>query len=249
MFEIFEMEEPIFKGILKVDEGDHFKLKLLYEISGKNQEKEGGLVSSTENEFNEGNIVDVLHDFNNVQSPQNKNDFDLLIEKMYSSLVSKKKTMGDVAKLMRGGKRSKRRKSKKRPRRKSRIPKKYTDKLSKKDRQKQLNNINRSKKLYQKGIYVDRPKLRSYQNKKSQWILKFEKKYNHKITDKSFIHKNILKRKGQLEVIKKGKGAYYSSGSRPNQTATSWALARLASVIVGGPARKVDNSIWEKYKV
>tara|TARA_B100001094_G_C17857897_1_gene635944 strand:- start:271 stop:744 length:474 start_codon:yes stop_codon:yes gene_type:complete len=157
--------------------------------------------------------------------------------------------MGDVAKLMRGGKRSKRRKSKKRPRRKSRIPKKYTDKLSKKDRQKQLNNINRSKKLYQKGIYVDRPKLRSYQNKKSQWILKFEKKYNHKITDKSFIHKNILKRKGQLEVIKKGKGAYYSSGSRPNQTATSWALARLASVIVGGPARKVDNSIWEKYKV
>lgn len=142
------------------------------------------------------------------------------------------------------------RKLKKRSRKtKSRIPKKYTDKLSKKDRQKQINNINRSKKLYQKGIYVDRPKLRSYKNKKSQWILKFEKKYTHKITDKSFIHKNILKRKGQSEIIKKGKGAYYSSGSRPNQTATSWALARLASVIMGGPARKVDNSIWEKYKI
>ena len=141
-------------------------------------------------------------------------------------------------------------KSKRRSRKtKSRIPKKYTDKLSKKDRQKQINNINRSKKLYKKGIYVDRPKLRSYKNKKSQWILKFEKKYNHKITDKSFIHKNILKRKGQSEIIKKGKGAYYSSGSIQNQTATSWALARLASVIMGGPARKVDNSIWEKYKV
>lgn len=159
-----------------------------------------------------------------------------------------------------GGRRSRRRsrrRSKRRSRRsrkrsrktKSKIPKKYTDKLSKKDSQKQINNINRSKKLYQKGNYVDRPKLKSYKNKKSQWILKFEKKYNHKITDKSFIHKNILKRKGQLDVIKKGKGAYYSSGSRPNQTATSWALARLASVIMGGPARKVDNSIWVKYKV
>ena len=47
----------------------------------------------------------------------------------------------------------------------------------------------------------------------------------------------------------KGKGAYYSSGSRPNQTAHSWAYGRLASVILGGPARKIDKSIWEKYNL
>ena len=47
----------------------------------------------------------------------------------------------------------------------------------------------------------------------------------------------------------KGFGAYFSSGSRPNQTPMSWSLARLASVIVGGPARKVDKSIWDKYKI
>jgi len=42
------------------------------------------------------------------------------------------------------------------------------------------------------------------------------------------------------EIVRKGKGAYYSSGSRPNQTATSWARARLASALIGGPAAKVD---------
>ena len=43
-------------------------------------------------------------------------------------------------------------------------------------------------------------------------------------------------------------GAYYSAGSRPNQTAGSWSRARLASVIMNGKARKVDIDIWNKYK-
>ena len=117
---------------------------------------------------------------------------------------------------------------------KSKIPKKYTQKLSKGDKQKQLQNIKKSKKSYKKGIYVDRPKLKSYKHKKSQWVLKFEKKYKHKITDKKFINDNIISTKGQNLILKKGRGAYYSSGSRPNQSGNSWAYARLASVIVGG---------------
>jgi hypothetical protein len=43
-------------------------------------------------------------------------------------------------------------------------------------------------------------------------------------------------------------GAYYSSGSRPNQTPMSWGRARLASVIMGGPSRRIDKDIWAKYK-
>jgi hypothetical protein len=128
------------------------------------------------------------------------------------------------------------------------IPKKYTNKLSNKDKKKQLKNIERSKKSYKRGVYVDRPKLKSFKNKKSQWILKFENKYNHKITDQNFIHNNIISKKGQNLILKKGRGAYYSSGSRPNQTSSSWAYARLASVIIGGPARKVDKNIWLEYK-
>ena len=41
-------------------------------------------------------------------------------------------------------------------------------------------------------------------------------------------------------IVKKGMGAYYSSGSRPNQTAQSWGRARLASAITGGPSARVD---------
>ena len=77
-----------------------------------------------------------------------------------------------------------------------------------------------------------------------------EKKYKTKISDFDFISKNILKKKGIDEIIKKGKAAYFSSGSRPNQTPTSWALARLAAVIMkNGAARKVDMAIWNKYKI
>ena len=38
-------------------------------------------------------------------------------------------------------------------------------------------------------------------------------------------------------------GAYYSSGSRPNQTPHSWGYARLYSALAGGPAAKVDYHI------
>ena len=46
--------------------------------------------------------------------------------------------------------------------------------------------------------------------------------------------------------MRKGEGAYYSSGSRPNQTSQSWGLARLASSITSGKAAAVDYSILEK---
>ena len=131
---------------------------------------------------------------------------------------------------------------------KKHIPKKYTAKLSRRDREKQKKNLIKSRKMYKKGIYVDRPKLKSYPKKRSQWIVKFEKRYNRKITDKNFIDKHILSKKGQNQILSKGRGAYYSSGSRPNQTSSSWAYARSASVIMGGKARKVDNKIWQGEK-
>ena len=48
------------------------------------------------------------------------------------------------------------------------------------------------------------------------------------------------------EIVKKGEGAYYSSGSRPNQTAKSWGLARLASSITGGKSAAVDYAIIKR---
>jgi hypothetical protein len=121
-----------------------------------------------------------------------------------------------------------------------RIQSKYVPaSLSDADKEKQIKSIIKQK---------DRPKLKSFKSKRSSWAEMFEKRYKTKINDIDFIDKNILDKKGIIKVLNKGMGAYYSSGSRPNQTPASWSLARLASVIMGGPARRVDKKIWEEHK-
>ena len=123
---------------------------------------------------------------------------------------------------------------------KRKIPKQYIpSSLTPADRKKQVESIRKGK---------PRPKVESFKSKRSSHVVKFEKKYGVKITNKAFIYKNIISKTGVDKIIAKGIGAYYSSGSRPNQTPASWSNARLASVIMGGPARRVDKAIWEKYK-
>ena len=118
------------------------------------------------------------------------------------------------------------------------IPAHYLKGLKGKERQAQIKSIFEGKK---------RPKT-SAPTKRSGWTEKFEKKYGKKISDEKWIHENIITRTGQKKIIAKGMGAYYSSGSRPNQTPMSWGRARLASVILNGPSRRIDKNIWDKYK-
>ena len=129
------------------------------------------------------------------------------------------------------------------------IPKKYYRGLSLSDRKKQKRNIKTAKKSYRKNKYVDRPKLKSYKNKKSNWTVKFKKKYGNITNIKDIAKKTKIPEKALRAVLKKGRGAYYSSGSRPNQTAESWGRARMYSYIMGGPTRKYDKEITKKYKV
>jgi hypothetical protein len=117
-------------------------------------------------------------------------------------------------------------------------PKYVPKSLSAKDKKKQEKSIRQG---------TDRPKV-DYKTKRSSHVVKFEKKYGTKITNKSFIYKNIISKTGVDKILEKGMGAYYSAGSRPNVSKEQWAYARLASVIMGGPARKVDAAVWEKYK-
>ena len=119
------------------------------------------------------------------------------------------------------------------------IPAQYLKGLKGEDRKKQIKSI------FEGTI---RPTTKA-PSKRSSYVVRFEKKYNTKITNEDFIHKNIITRTGQKKIMDKAKGAYFSGGSRPNQTPESWAFARLASVIVGGPARKVDIKIWNQYKI
>jgi hypothetical protein len=128
-------------------------------------------------------------------------------------------------------------------------PMRYLPKnLTKKDKNTQIKMLLKSKKLYKTNKYFTRPKVSSYRNKKSKHILKAQKLYNIKsITpSKELSLKTGCSLTALNEIVKKGEGAYYSSGSRPNQTPQSWGLARLASALTSGKAAAVDYSIIEK---
>jgi|TARA_B100001094_G_C17620008_1_gene525374 hypothetical protein len=125
--------------------------------------------------------------------------------------------------------------------------------LSKKDKIKQKRELNKSRRNYKtkrgKKKYHSRPKLKSYKNRSSSWTQKFHKLYPDAKTYPQISKVTGIPEKALKEVVRKGKGAYYSSGSRPNQTAESWGKARMYSYILGGPTRKIDHHITKKYNV
>jgi hypothetical protein len=130
------------------------------------------------------------------------------------------------------------------------IPVRYLPKvLTRKDRKQQRRELKRSRAAYKKGKYIPRKKVKSFRSKKSEHIARAEKMYNLKKfkLDKTLAKRTRCKLTGLEQIMKKGQGAYYSSGSRPNQTAHSWGYARLASSVSGGKASAVDNHILEEY--
>ena len=120
--------------------------------------------------------------------------------------------------------------------------------LTKKDKKSQFNMLLKSKKLYKQHKYYTRKHLSSYKHKKSNHILNARKIYNIKnITpNKELALKTGCKLSALNQIVKKGEGAYYSSGSRPNQTPKSWGLARLASSLTSGKAAAIDYDIIKK---
>jgi len=128
------------------------------------------------------------------------------------------------------------------------LPKRYVPKkLTDKDKKKQQHEIKKSRRSYKKGKYYTRKKVKSFKSKESAHVIKAKKIYNIKNISAS---RNLAKKTGcsisaLKQIVKKGQGAYYSSGSRPNQTGHSWGRARLASTITGGKASAVDYKILE----
>lgn len=129
------------------------------------------------------------------------------------------------------------------------VPKRYLPKsLTRKDKKFQQSLLRKSRKLYKKGIYFSRKNLKSFKTKKSDHVIKAEKMYKVKSVKPS---PRLAKVTGcslssLKKIVNKGRGAYFSSGSRPNQSAESWGLARLASSITGGKASAVDFKILER---
>ena len=129
------------------------------------------------------------------------------------------------------------------------IPIRYLPKnLSKKDKKKQVQMLLKSRKLYKKKKYFTRKKVSSYKSKTSNHILNARKIYGVEkiIPSKELASKTGCTVAALKKIVNKGAGAYFSSGSRPNQTGQSWGLARLASSITGGKAAAVDYDIINK---
>lgn len=129
------------------------------------------------------------------------------------------------------------------------IPIKYLPKsLTRKDKKKQLNMLLKSRKMYKRGNYYTRKKVDSYKNKPSSHVVIAKEMYKIDSIEpsKELSRKTGCSLSALQKIVNKGKGAYFSSGSRPNQSPSSWGVARLASSITGGKAAAVDFSILQE---
>jgi hypothetical protein len=119
--------------------------------------------------------------------------------------------------------------------------------LTKKDRKLESKMLMKSRRLYKKGIYYTRKQVKSFTSKPSKHLAHARKIYKvEKIGATNELAKKTGCSKAALaKIINKGEGAYFSSGSRPNQTEQSWGIARLASSITSGKAAAVDYNILE----
>jgi hypothetical protein len=126
------------------------------------------------------------------------------------------------------------------------FPARYIPKnISQKDKKKQLGMLLKSKRMYKNKKYFTRKKVSSYKNKKSSHVSDARKIYDiENVTPNEELARKTGCTLSTLEkIVQKGEGAYFSSGSRPNQTPQSWGLARLASSITAGKAAAVDYEI------
>ena len=128
-----------------------------------------------------------------------------------------------------------------------RVPMRYVPRaLSRKDRRKQIAMLKRSRRMYKRGQYYRRTmKLKSYPHIESKHVVAARRMYrvDHIVPNAALAKATQCSVGALKQIVKKGEGAFYSSGSRPNQTPQSWGYARLASAITGGKASAVDYAI------
>ena len=122
------------------------------------------------------------------------------------------------------------------------------DTLSRRDKIRQRKELTKSRKLYKVRKYYTRKSVKSFTSKPSKHVIRARKLYgvDHVKPTRELSKRTGCSLKGLRQIVRKGEGAYFSSGSRPNQTAQSWGHARLASAITGGNASAVDFHIIKK---
>lgn len=120
---------------------------------------------------------------------------------------------------------------------------KYLAGLSPQQRLLQQRAIKQSQREYERtGKVMERPKVSDKPTPRSSWVKKFEEKHGFPITDLKKV-KEAYPSADVETILKKGAGAYASSGSRPNVSSFQWKYARLASALLGGKASKIDKNL------
>lgn len=128
------------------------------------------------------------------------------------------------------------------------IPRRYVPtKLSRTDKKRQREMLKKSRRQYKEGKYYTRKRIKSFKSKPSNHVTNAKRLYkvNKLKPSRSLAIKTGCSLRSLREIVKKGEGAYFSSGSRPNQTAQSWGYARLASSITSGKSAAIDYNILE----
>ena len=120
--------------------------------------------------------------------------------------------------------------------------------LTKKDRKRQAAMLRKSRRSYKQGKFFTRKPVASFHSHVSPHVVKAMRQYGVKkiVPNAELARKMGCSISALKAIVRKGEGAYYSSGSRPNQTGRSWGLARLASALTAGKAAAVDYGILER---
>lgn len=138
---------------------------------------------------------------------------------------------------------------------KGKVNPKYLKGLTKAQQKKKVANIKKSKELLKKGkkkeafeLAKKRPTTKS--KKKSSKTIAFKKKYGDvKPLTRAFAIKTGVPLKAQEEIIKRGKGAFVSAGSRASVgSAQQWSYARAYTFVMDKGTR-FDKDIVKKYKI
>ena len=123
------------------------------------------------------------------------------------------------------------------------LPPRYTAGLSPAAAKKQKALIRESKEEYERTGRVEaRPRVSQTPTPRSSYATAFENRFGYKISDTKRVKRDFPDTDVD-KILSKGRAAYASSGSRPNVTPEQWARARLASVLTGGKALKVDKDL------
>jgi hypothetical protein len=123
------------------------------------------------------------------------------------------------------------------------LPPNYTGGLAQVAARRQRALIRKSKKEYEEtGKVETRPKVNDKPTPRSTHAAKFERRYGFTVSDTEKV-KRAFPDTDIDGILAKGRAAYASSGSRPNVTPEQWAKARLASVLTGGKALRIDKDL------